>query len=500
MTRNKIAYVCTECGYDSPKWQGQCICGEWNTMVEHKVSTKKERAMIPSSSHSNGIISSPIKLNEVGENNHDRLDTGIGELNRVLGGGIVKGSLILISGEPGIGKSTIIMQAAHNLSKNEGNVVYVSGEESAEQIKMRANRICGELSEKLYVYSETNLDNIIKECDALSPTLLIIDSIQTLYSDMVDSVAGSIAQVRTCGNLLMKYAKTSGVPILIVAHVTKTGDLAGPKVVEHLVDCVLNFTGERDKEVRIIRVFKNRFGTTSEIGAFTMQEEGLVEIPDISATFLEESNEKNEGSVHAAIYEGSRPVMFEIQALTTAANVGFARRTPIGIDSQRLNMILAVLEKKAGVNLVNQDVYINVVGGVKPEGTSTDLGVALSIFSSHKRIVPSKRTLTVGEIGLTGDIRGVGNTDKIIKEAIRMGFEKIILPVKNLIPLNKNRKNTSNKLTAVNDFAFISDNALIEQITEDKLTTLLVKDDNGNIKCEICGAKSINDAIQIFSR
>lgn len=427
--KSKTVFVCQSCGYESPKWMGQCICGQWNTMVEEKVveikeDDKRRRA-------TSGEKSKAIKLSEVKSSDYTRIDTQIGELNRVLGGGLVKGSLTLISGEPGIGKSTLIIQTAAKISEGYGKVLYISGEESEEQIKMRADRVCGENTENLFLLSETNMERIIQVQEELEPKFLIIDSIQTMYSEALDSAPGSVSQVRTCGNELMKIGKVKNIPIFIVAHVTKNGELAGPKIIEHLVDCVLNFTGERNQELRILRAYKNRFGTTSEIGAFEMMEEGLVEIENLSKSFLEGMENGAEGSMATAIYEGTRPLLLEVQALTSPTNIGFARRTAIGVEISRLNMILAVLERKAGVSLINQDVYVNIVGGFKPEGTSIDLAVALAIYSTYKGIAASNKTLTLGEIGLTGDLRSIQNADKIVKEAIRMGFEKIILPKKN---------------------------------------------------------------------
>lgn len=431
--KGKTIFVCQECGYESPQWMGQCICGAWNSFVEERVlpvdTNPAARSGAAGSKGPGGGRPEPLK--KVGTADYDRIDTGIGELNRVLGGGMVKGSLVLISGEPGIGKSTIIIQTAANIAASGRTVLYVSGEESEEQIKLRADRVCSSIPDSLYVLAETNLENVEAACENLKPAFLIIDSIQTLYSSQLDSAPGSVSQVRLCGNILMKVAKTNDVPVFIVAHVTKSGDLAGPKTVEHLVDCVLNFSGERDQELRVLRSYKNRFGTTSEIGAFKMEAEGLKEVRDISATFLERNEEMSEGSVTAAIYEGSRPVMFEIQALVSPANVGFARRTAVGIDNQRLSMILAVMEKIVGLQLINQDVYVNVVGGIRPEGTGTDLAAALAVYSSYKRAVPKKRTLAVGEVGLTGDLRAVQNTEKIAKEAARLGYEQVIMPVRN---------------------------------------------------------------------
>ena len=426
--KTKSVFVCQECGYESDRWMGKCICGAWNSFVEERVlpETKDDVRQ-----RSTTASSKPTLLREVGTASYERISTGISEFDRVLGGGIVKGSLVLISGEPGIGKSTLILQAANNIALTRRKVLYISGEESEEQIKLRGDRICKDLAEDLYVLSETNMENIDEACNALKPSFVILDSIQTLYSNQIDSAPGSISQVRLCGNSLMKIAKTRNIPIFIVCHVTKSGDLAGPKTVEHLVDTVLNFTGERDQDLRILRSYKNRYGTTSEIGAFRMEGTGLVEVKDISESLIESSTEIQEGSITTATFEGSRPIMFEIQALVSPANIGFARRTSLGIDNQRLSMILAVMEKIGGLNLINQDVYVNVVGGIKPEGTGVDLAVMLSIYSSFKSCVLDKRTLALGEIGLTGDLRLVQNAEKIIKEAARLGYEQVILPKKN---------------------------------------------------------------------
>jgi DNA repair protein RadA/Sms len=428
--KGKTVFVCQECGYESAQWMGKCICGAWNSFVEEKI-LPVETGVHSDVRRRTSESARPSKLKAVGAVDYARIDTGIGELNRVLGGGLVQGSLVLISGEPGIGKSTIIIQTAANIAETGRTVLYVSGEESEEQIKMRADRVVGGIPDSLYVLAETNMENVEAACEELKPAFLIIDSIQTMYSSTLDSAPGSVSQVRTCGNQLMKIGKSWNVPTFIVAHVTKSGDLAGPKTVEHLVDCVLNFTGERDHEFRILRAFKNRFGTTSEIGAFQMGAKGLEELTDISGTFLENREERLEGSVATAVYEGSRPVMFEIQALVSPANVGFARRTSVGIDNNRLNMILAVLEKKAGLSLISQDVYINVAGGMRPDGTSPDLAVALAIFSSYKSVVAARRTLAIGEIGLTGELRAVQNIEKIWKEAGRMGYEQVIMPLRN---------------------------------------------------------------------
>lgn len=452
----KTVFMCQECGYESPKWMGQCICGAWNSMVEEKVveideKDKRRRTSAGSTSDAGHVAGTragkPAKLSQISSGEKERINTGIGELNRVLGGGLVPGSLTLISGEPGIGKSTIIIQAAANIAAKGGNVLYVSGEESEEQIKMRADRVCRELPDSLFILAETNIENIDAVCQQIKPAFLIIDSIQTMYSAELDSAPGSVSQVRACGNDLMRIGKMYNIPIFIVAHVTKNGELAGPRIVEHMVDCVLSFTGDRSHEMRILRAQKNRFGTTSEIGAFEMAEGGLIEIENLSGTLLEEMGTGSEGAVATAVYEGTRPLVLEVQALTSPTNIGFARRTSIGVENTRLNMILAVLEKKMGLKLIDQDVYVNIVGGIRPEGTYTDLAVAMAVYSSYRGIPLGSNTVVLGEIGLTGDLRAVQNGEKILKEAVKLGFERIVLPVKNadrlakvLAEINESRK------------------------------------------------------------
>ena len=425
----KSVYMCSECGNEFPSWQGQCsYCGAWNSIVEQKVKPDSES----DTRRRTTSKAAPSKLKSVGTGNYTRITSGIEELDRVLGGGIVLGSMILISGEPGIGKSTLIIQSANSIALNNGAVLYVSGEESEEQVKLRADRVCENLSDNLLIFPETNIESVLAACEQTKPKFLVIDSIQTMYSEELDNTSGSITQIRACSNILMKYAKTNNVPVFIVAHVNKSGDLAGPKTIEHMVDCVLNFVGERDRDLRILRSVKNRFGTTEEIGAFSMGSTGMTEVRDLSGTLLENSNIREEGSVASALYEGSRPVFFEIQALVTPANVGFARRSAIGIDNNRLNMILAVLEKKVGISLLNHDVYVNVVGGLKPDGPGADLAVALAIYSSFRERTSPRRVVALGEVGLTGNLRAVRNADRIVSEAARLGYETIIIPKGNI--------------------------------------------------------------------
>lgn len=446
-------FMCRECGYESPQWMGKCICGAWNSMVEMKVQPEKPDARRRTGSGTLGtgsgadtgrggspigkLAGRPVPLRRVSSSDTDRLGTGIAELDRVLGGGLVRGSLTLLSGEPGIGKSTLILQAAVNIAKTSGTVLYVSGEESEEQIRSRADRICDDLPENLLILAETNMENILLQFETLKPAFLIIDSIQTMYSEELDSAPGSVSQVRVVGNELMRIGKGYETPVLIVAHVTKSGELAGPKTVEHLVDTVLSFTGERHQDLRILRAAKNRFGATNEIGAFEMCEEGLREVRNLSEAFMEDMDSGAEGSVATAVYEGTRPLILEIQALTAPTNMNFPRRTAVGIDLGRLNMILAVLERRVGVSLYNQDVYINIVGGIRPGGTSVDLALALAVYSSYKGIVPPERVLSFGEIGLTGEIRSVPHADKILREAASLGFRSVMLPAKTAERLKK---------------------------------------------------------------
>ena len=427
MAKNKTIFICQECGYEAPKWFGKCPgCASWNSMIEEK----KEPQIL---SRSTGISSNnkPESILNIKSGEFERYDTGIAELNRVLGGGMVKGSLTLISGEPGIGKSTLLLQTANNIASKIGKVLYVSGEESGEQIKMRGDRI-GNISPELYILSETNLESIDEHIVNMNPAFIIIDSIQTLFKPSITSAPGSVSQVRECSNELMRIAKTKNIPLFIVAHVTKQGELAGPRVLEHMVDAVLSFEGERTQEFRILRTLKNRFGTTSEIGVFEMREEGLKEILNPSEVFLEETNFNSEGSVVIGIMEGTRPILVEIQALVSETKAAMPRRTAVGLDHSRLSLILAVLEKKLKIPFYNCDVYVNVVGGLDIEGTYGDLGVALALISSAKgKAFKLNKMIVFGEIGLTGEVRPISMCERLVNEGIKMGFENIVIPARN---------------------------------------------------------------------
>lgn len=430
MSKIKSIYICQECGYESLKWLGKCpSCSSWNTFNEEVKDTAKEI----SKTKFNEIISnnSPKNINDIKSGDKERYDTGIGELNRVLGGGLVKGSLTLISGDPGIGKSTLLLQTANNISMKYGKVLYVSGEESEEQIKIRGDRL-GVNSSELFIVSETNLDAISIYIDQLDPKFVIIDSIQTVFKDNIASAPGSVSQVKECSNTIMRMCKKSNVPFFLVAHVTKQGELAGPRVLEHMVDTVLYFEGERTEEYRILRTMKNRFGTTSEIGVFEMQGEGLIEVLDPSRIFLEDTNFNQEGSVVIGVMEGTRPILIEIQALVTETNMAIPRRTAVGVDNQRLSLILAVLEKKLKVHFYNKDVYVNAVGGINIDGTTADLGLALALLSSVKtKEFKLQKTLIVGEVGLTGEIRPVPAAERLVKEAEKLGFDNVVIPLRN---------------------------------------------------------------------
>lgn len=431
MSKSKSVFVCQECAYETPKWVGKCPgCNNWNTMVEELKETGFKRATTMSNSVS------PRSIMDIKSSEHERFNTGIQELNRVLGGGLVKGSLTLISGDPGIGKSTLLLQTAKNICEKYGRVLYVSGEESEEQIKMRGDRLTA-VSKELYIVSETNVETIEGYINDIKPIFVIIDSIQTLFKTSISSAPGSVSQVRECSNELMRIGKSKAIPLFIVAHVTKQGELAGPRVLEHMVDTVLYFEGERNQEFRILRTMKNRFGTTSEIGVFEMRQEGLTQILNASSIFLEETSFSQEGSVVIGIIEGTRPILVEIQALVSETKAIMPRRTAVGVDTSRLNLILAVLEKKLKVPFYNCDVYVNVVGGLNLDGTSGDLGLAIALLSSVKsKSIKLDKTIIVGEIGLTGEVRPISHCEKIVNEASKLGFKNIIIPERNQKKIN----------------------------------------------------------------
>lgn len=435
MAKVKSLFVCSECGYESAKWYGKCPgCGEWNTMNEEMPVAASKGGIKRSSS----AVQSVMRLNDITEDVEKRISTGIKEFDRVLGGGIVVGSLVLIGGDPGIGKSTILLQICEYLGKSK-NVLYVSGEESANQIKLRANRL-GVTTNNLGILSQTDVGIIVETIKSEKPDIVIIDSIQTMIYDECSSSAGSVTQVRECTNIFMHTAKSFGIPIFVVGHVNKDGAIAGPKVLEHIVDTVLYFEGERNYSYRILRGVKNRFGSTNEIGVFEMQQKGLMEVENPSLMMLSGRPKNTSGTCVACTMEGSRPILAEVQGLVTATGFGTPRRMSTGFDYNRMAMILAVLEKRAGYFFNSMDTYINVVGGLKLDEPAADLTVAMALVSSLKDIVVNENVLAFGEIGLAGEIRAVSNCEQRVSEAYRLGFERCIIPFNNYRSLSKELK------------------------------------------------------------
>jgi len=434
MAKIKTVFVCSSCGYEAIKWLGKCPgCNEWNTFYEEKINSNNTTSKLDKPKSIK-----PKLLKDVIGKEAIRTSTGFSELDRVLGGGIVEGSLILLGGEPGIGKSTLILQICDKI-KTDGKVLYVSGEESAEQIKLRADRL--EINkDNLLFLGETDIDIIENEIIELNPKLVIIDSIQTMYSNEITSTAGSISQVREITARIMKLCKANAITTIIIGHVTKEGNIAGPRVLEHMVDTVLYLEGERYFSYRILRGVKNRFGSTNEIGMFEMQNEGMVEITNPSSILISEKDEEHAGSIIVASLEGTRPLLIELQSLTTQSIFSMPRRTANGIDYNRLTLLMAVLEKKAGLMLGNQDVYLNVVSGIRINEPATDLGVILSTASSFKNIPIERDIVAIGEVGLTGEVRSVNFIDKRIKEAEKLGFKKCIIPENNKKLLKDNYK------------------------------------------------------------
>jgi len=430
MAKGKTIFFCKDCGNEVSKWVGKCPgCGAWNTMVE-ELKADKKAPKVARSTFSNQM-SVPKKITEIETLEEDRIKTSISELNRALGGGIVNGSLVLFGGEPGIGKSTLLLQTANDLGNQGIKVLYVSGEESSKQIRLRAERLNAK-NDNLYIYSETNMSLIEAQIKEMKPEFVIIDSIQTIYLDEVSSAPGSITQVRECTSWLMKIAKIGGVPIFIVGHVTKDGNIAGPRLLEHMVDTVLYFEGERHHTYRILRAVKNRFGSTNEIGIFDMKEEGLAEVTNASEVFLEDRTVGLPGTSIMAAIEGTRPILVEIQSLLTPTSFGNPKRMSSGIDNNRLSLILAVLEKRMGFFMQNQDTYVKVTGGVKVDEPAVDLAIVASIVSSYKDKATPNRDVYMGEVGLTGEIRRISRIEERVKEAKKLGFTRAIVPKKNL--------------------------------------------------------------------
>jgi len=423
--KTKTFYTCQNCGYQSAKWLGKCPdCSSWNTLTEEiALKTGAAAAAFPETA--------PMPINEVANEAEKRISCGISEFDRVLGGGLVAGSLVLIGGDPGIGKSTLLLQATNHLAKTVGSVLYVSGEESAQQIRLRGSRM-GVDAGKLFVLTETSLEKIVTHVHRLKPKALVVDSIQTMFTSALESAPGSVSQVRETAGRFMMLAKGSGIPVFLVGHVTKDGSIAGPRVLEHMVDTVLYFEGDAGHPFRILRAVKNRFGSTNEIGVFEMKEGGLCEVKNPSELFLSERPLGVSGSVVVATLEGSRPLLVELQALVSTSPLGMPRRTTIGVDHNRLALLVAVLEKKVGLNLAGHDIFLNVAGGVKLNEPAADLGMVVAVASSHLDKTIDPQTLLLGEVGLAGEVRGITQPEMRVREAAKLGFSRCLLPAGNL--------------------------------------------------------------------
>lgn len=418
----KSVFFCQNCGHEENKWLGQCpMCKEWNTFVEEAVSVTKTGTVKQIKD------TQVVALKQIETNQEERIHTRIQELDRVLGGGIVPGSLILVGGDPGIGKSTLLLQVCQRLCEDRKSVLYISGEESLKQIKLRANRM-GEFKEDLYLLCETNLEVIQSVIEKRKPDVVVIDSIQTMYSEEIGSAPGSVSQVRESTNVFMQLAKGLSISIFIVGHVTKEGTVAGPRVLEHMVDTVLYFEGDRHASYRILRGVKNRFGSTNEIGVFEMRQNGLVEVENPSEFMLNGKPEHASGSIVACSIEGTRPILIEIQALVCNSNFGMPRRTAAGTDYNRVNLLMAVLEKRAGLPLSNYDAYVNIAGGVKMNEPAIDLGIVMALVSSYKNQPVDEKTIVFGEVGLSGEVRAVNMPEQRVAEAKKLGFETCIIP------------------------------------------------------------------------
>ena len=435
MAKAKTVFFCKECGYETVKWLGQCPgCHQWNTLVEEKVGPSSGKRTVRA-----GEKPKMTGLFEVSMEEEERMSSGIPELNRVLGGGIVKGSLVLVGGDPGIGKSTLLLQICRNLGNEGKKIVYVSGEESLKQIKMRADRLGG-FEKEVFLLCETDIDAAAEIIRESKPDMVVVDSVQTMSSDQVTSAAGSVSQVREVTSVLMQLAKAEGIAIFIVGHVTKEGVVAGPKTLEHMVDTVLYFEGEQNAVYRILRGVKNRFGSTNEIGVFEMKEKGLYEVTNPSQVMLDGRPLDASGSVVVCSMEGTRPLLIEIQALVSPTSFNMPRRTSVGIDYNRVNLLLAVLEKKAGMQLGGCDAYVNLAGGMRLGEPAIDLGIICAIISSYRNLPVHPGTMIFGEVGLTGEVRGVSYVEQRLTEAIKMGFTRCILPKTNEESLGDNIK------------------------------------------------------------
>ncbi|GHT50539.1 DNA repair protein RadA [Bacteroidia bacterium] len=435
--KTKTAFVCTQCGNDSPKWLGKCpVCGEWNTYVEEVISRSTPDNIVPTMSNFDTFQSKPVLLQEIETDAEVRMDMHDLELNRVLGGGLVPGSLVLIGGEPGIGKSTLVLQTVLKLPQYK--TLYVSGEESAKQLKLRAERLHTS-SENCFIVCETNLEKIFTHINNVKPDLVIVDSIQTVFTERAESSPGSITQVRECSAGLLKFAKETGTPTLLIGHINKDGNIAGPKVLEHIVDTVLQFEGDQHYMYRILRNIKNRFGSTSELGIYEMRQDGLREVNNPSELLLTQNHEGLSGVAIAAAIEGVRPFLIETQGLVSTAAYGVPQRSATGFDIRRMNMLLAVLEKRAGFKLGQKDVFLNIAGGLRVNDPAMDLSVISAVLSSSLDITIERETCLCGEVGLSGEIRPVNRIEQRILEAEKLGFKRIIIPQNNLKGFDDNK-------------------------------------------------------------
>jgi len=438
LAKTKSAYFCQSCGYESAKWLGKCpSCNEWNTFVEEII--EKTTSKVPSWKTSSGTqrLNKPNKVDDIQSIREERIHTGDKELDRVLGGGLVAGSVILIGGEPGIGKSTLMLQLALNISDKK--ILYVSGEESEQQIKMRAERITETPKANCYILTETSTQNIFKQIEQLEPDIIIVDSIQTLHSAHIESTPGSVSQVRECTAELMRFAKETDTPVFLIGHITKDGTIAGPKILEHMVDTVLQFEGDRHHVYRILRSIKNRFGAAAELGIYAMHGSGLRQVSNPSEILLSQRDEELSGIAISATLEGARPMLIETQALVSTAAYGTPQRSSNGFDTKRMNMLLAVLEKRCGFRLSTRDVFLNIAGGLKVEDPAIDLAIMVAIISSHEEIAISSKICFAAEVGLSGEIRAVNRIEQRISEAEKLGFEKIFISTYNMKGLNIER-------------------------------------------------------------
>ncbi len=446
----KTIFTCQACGYQTPKWMGKCPeCGQWDALVEEVAAVRPGQG-----AHAGGTRTrlEPVPIGTVDVEDDNRVLTGIGEFDRVLGGGLVSGSLVLIGGDPGIGKSTLMLQSMHQLAVNGRTVLYVSGEESIKQLKIRSNRLFKTTSDMLVV-TEIEIDSILAMVDKVRPQVLVIDSIQTMYSSELTSAPGSVSQVRESAMRLMLMAKQKGIPTFLVGHVTKDGAIAGPRLLEHMVDTVLYFEGDRNHIFRILRAVKNRFGSTNEIGVFEMKDKGLDEVVNPSAVFLSERPEKVPGSVVTASMEGTRPILIELQALASSTSFGTPRRTILGLDGNRVALLVAVMEKKLGLHLMGHDIFMNVAGGVKVDEPAVDLGIISAIASSFLDRPIQDGTVVIGEVGLTGEVRAVGQVDVRVAETKKMGFRRCIVP-----------RSCLKRMTPIDDMALVGVSTLSETV------------------------------------